>query len=120
MELNEYQKKAMATRMDSCANYAYMSEGLDGEVGEFKGKIAKLIRKGIVAVHDNKLFIFSDGEGREELLAGLKAELGDILWFVAGLADEMCWTLEDVAQANIDKLASRQVRGVIDGEGDNR
>ena len=32
----------------------------------------------------------------------------------------MGWDLEDVAQGNLDKLASRQQRGVIDGNGDNR
>ena len=55
-----------------------------------------------------------------ELEAGLKAELGDILWFVAGLADVMGWSLDEVAEQNIEKLASRQKRGVIDGNGDNR
>ena len=47
-------------------------------------------------------------------------ELGDIMWFAAGIAEVMGWTLEEVAQENIDKLASRQKRGVIDGDGDNR
>jgi hypothetical protein len=32
----------------------------------------------------------------------------------------MGWDLEDVAQGNLDKLASRKQRGVIDGNGDNR
>ncbi len=29
-------------------------------------------------------------------------------------------TLEDVAEANIEKLQSRKQRGVLDGSGDNR
>ena len=49
-----------------------------------------------------------------------KHELGDILWFAAGIAEVMGWILEEVAQENIDKLASRKERGVIDGNGDNR
>jgi hypothetical protein len=32
----------------------------------------------------------------------------------------MGWSLEDVAKSNLEKLASRKQRGVIDGEGDNR
>jgi hypothetical protein len=32
----------------------------------------------------------------------------------------MGWKLDDVAQKNLDKLASRKQRGVIDGDGDNR
>ena len=38
----------------------------------------------------------------------------------AGLCRVMGWTLEEVCQANLDKLASRKGRGVIDGNGDNR
>lgn len=50
----------------------------------------------------------------------LKKEAGDILWQLAGLCWVMGWDLEDVAQGNLDKLASRKQRGVIDGDGDNR
>jgi hypothetical protein len=42
------------------------------------------------------------------------------LWGIAGVAEVFSWSLEDVAQMNIDKLASRNQRGVIDGNGDNR
>ena len=49
-----------------------------------------------------------------------KAEAGDILWQLDGLCRVMGWDLEEVAQGNLDKLASRQQRGVIDGNGDNR
>ena len=45
MELNEYQKRAMTTCTDSSRNFAYMMLNLVGEVGEFSGKVAKLIRK---------------------------------------------------------------------------
>ena len=48
----------------------------------------------------------------------LKKELGDILWQTAGLAHVMGWTLEDVAQMNLDKLAARKEAGTIDGNGD--
>ena len=47
-------------------------------------------------------------------------ELGDILWFAAGIAEVMGWKLDKVAEENISKLASRQKRGVIEGNGDNR
>ena len=59
-------------------------------------------------------------EGAEELNAEPKKEAGDILWQLSGLCHVMGWELEDVAQGNLDKLASRQERGVIDGNGDNR
>ena len=39
---------------------------------------------------------------------------------LSGLCTVMGWKLEDIAQQNLDKLASRQQRNVIDGSGDNR
>ena len=50
--------------------------------------------------------------------AGL--EIGDILWQTAGLAKVMGVTLEEVAEENLSKLASRKQRNVIAGDGDER
>jgi NTP pyrophosphatase (non-canonical NTP hydrolase) len=50
----------------------------------------------------------------------LKKEAGDILWQLSGLCSVMGWRLEDIAQQNLDKLADRKSRQVIDGSGDNR
>ena len=50
----------------------------------------------------------------------LMKEVGDCAWFIAGIADCFGFTLEEVMQQNLDKLASRRERGVIDGNGDNR
>lgn len=116
MELNEYQKRAMSTCMETCNNHAYMLTGFVGEAGELFGKIAKGIRKDKTAFMDNKLIDgFTDAEKHD-----IKSELGDCAWFIAGIAKTMGWTLEEVCAENIDKLASRQKRGVIDGDGDNR
>ena len=58
------------------------------------------------------------------MLTGLTAEVGEIndkvaKWIRKGYA-RLGVSLEDVAQMNIQKLASRKKRGVIVGEGDNR
>lgn len=125
MDLNEYQKKAMDTCMPSCDNFSYMMLNLVSEVGEFAGKIAKMVRKGQVEIDtmDDKtsdlfpmVYLPQWVYYQEELMK----EAGDILWQLSGLCEVMGWKLDDVAQMNLDKLASRKARGVIDGNGDNR
>ena len=124
MELNDYQNKAMNTCMDSCDNFSYMFINLVGEVGEFASKVAKAIRKDDASI-GSKLYtsmpgdednLFIKSSYREELMK----EAGDILWQLSGLCSVMGWDLEQIAAMNLTKLASRQQRGVIDGNGDNR
>lgn len=69
MTFEEYQKEAVKFRTESANNEEYLTLGLIEEVGEAAGKLAKRRRDG---VWDEKAFI---------------KELGDILWFVANLAD---------------------------------
>lgn len=121
MTLNEYQKLAMTTCMESCKNDTYMLFGLTAEVGEVADKIAKWKRNEIIRIDGSKLvFVQDDPEVVETCRKELLAELGDCLWFIAGIASVMGVHLEDIGQQNYDKLSSRQERGVIDGNGDNR
>lgn len=113
MTLEEYQKQAMRTCMASSENFSYMFLNLVGEVGEFASKVAKAIRKNQISVVYNEIVGTTDDEE-------LQKEAGDILWQLSGLCSVMGWKLEDIAQQNLDKLASRQQRNVIDGSGDNR
>ena len=69
MTFEEYQKAAVSFRTDTANNEEYLTLGLIAEVGEAAGKLAKRVRDD---VWDEKAFI---------------KELGDILWFVANLAD---------------------------------
>ena len=113
MTLEEYQKQAMTTCMASSENFSYMFLNLVGEVGEFASKVAKAIRKNQISIVYNEIVGTTDDEE-------LQKEAGDILWQLSGLCTVMGWKLEDIAQQNLDKLASRQQRNVIDGSGDNR
>lgn len=111
--------------MPSCENFSYMMLNLVGEVGEFAGKVAKMVRKGQVEIDtmDDKtsdLFPMMSLPQWVYMQEELKKEAGDILWQLAGLCHVMGWDLEDVGQGNLQKLASRKERGVIDGDGDNR
>lgn len=105
MTLNEYQMKAMWYRLPSAdADYAMLN--LSGEVGELHSLMAKAIR--------------DDVTNKDEFLHNIKKELGDILWHVVAIAEDFDYTLEDIATANIDKLASRKERKVLQGSGDHR
>ena len=114
----------MTTCMASSENFSYMFLNLVGEVGEFASKVAKGIRKkkmDIGKYSENELTFVYDLQSDSVLVEEeLQKEAGDILWQLSGLCTVMGWNLEDIAQQNLDKLASRQQRNVIDGSGDNR
>jgi NTP pyrophosphatase (non-canonical NTP hydrolase) len=88
-------------------NPYYPALGLAGEVGEYCNKLKKVMR-------DN------DGLIDDKFIEFAKGELGDILWYLSQCCSELDLSLNDVAEANIQKLASRKERGVITGNGDLR
>ena len=102
MTLNEYQSIAWSTALPTAQTPTYMVLGLASEAGEVAGKFKKQLRDGI-AMRDK-----------------IGEELGDALWYVSGAAQALGFTLNDIAQRNVAKLADRQQRGVIGGSGDNR
>lgn len=108
MNLNEYQEAALLTALyPERYKIVYPSLKLSGEAGEVSEKVGKVLR-------DNG-GLFTDEKKRE-----IAKELGDVLWYIAALSNDIGYTLEDVARMNIDKLKSRQDRGMISGSGDNR
>lgn len=119
LTMTEYSDAALTTCMDTSRNLAYMLTGLTAEVGEINDKIAKAIRKGLISIDGNEI-TFNEGCDEHEFVYSIMAELGDVLWFVNGLSSVFGLPLEQVALENIHKLKSRQKRGVIDGNGDNR
>lgn len=118
LTLNEYQKLAMKTCMPTCDNFSYMTLNLMGELGEFTSKIGKLIRKGKAFINNNQVYFNNDVS--EEEITAIRAELGDCFWQLNGLVFTMGWDSNSICQENLDKLASRQQRGKIDGNGDFR
>ena len=108
MELDEYQKLSRRTaEYPRDAWLAYPALGLAGEAGE-------------VAEHAKKAIRDDAGTVSPERRAAMAKELGDVLWYVAQLASELGLDLEEIAQANLEKLLSRQHRGVLSGSGDER
>jgi NTP pyrophosphatase (non-canonical NTP hydrolase) len=85
----------------------YPTLGLLSEAGEVAGKIKKIFRD-------------RGGEISEADREALMYELGDVLWYLAQLCTELELSLEEVAEANLRKLASRMERGTLGGDGDER
>lgn len=115
MTLNEYQEKAMTTCLPTSSNDCYMLFGMVEEVGELCGKVSKAIRKRIVDVNGNDVteHVLVSRKDYEILCEQIKAEAGDVLWMLAGLCRQFRWTLEEVAQYNLDKLAKRKESNTI-------
>lgn len=88
-------------------NIYYASLGLAGEAGEVANKVKKIMRD-------------SNGVITDEMRNKLKGEVGDVLWYISAVCCELDIDMNDVAEANIEKLFSRKERGVISGNGDNR
>lgn len=104
LTFNDYQIAAKATAVYNPDHaIVYPALGLSGEAGEVAEKVKKWLR------------------GDKDLdREGLLRELGDVLWYLAALSSDLGLTLEEVAQANVNKLLDRQSKGSIKGDGDNR
>lgn len=108
LNLNEYQEKALRTAVFAEEyKIMYPALKLNGEAGEVAEKVGKVLR--------DEGGIFSDEKRREIAL-----EVSDVLWYCAALADSLGYTLDEIGEMNIAKLADRYERGKISGSGDNR
>ena len=106
LTLDEYQRLALRTagnHGDFDRTLMYTALGLNGEAGE----TAEMVKKAFFHGHDLDR-------------ASLKKELGDVLWYVAVMADALDFSLEEIAQHNIDKLARRYPQGFSHERSRNR
>lgn len=112
MDMNDYQTKVAETAIYPNAgrgdiiSLAYVGLGL-GEAGEIQGKIKKILRD------DN-------GRVSEAARIAVAKEAGDLLWYIARLASEISIDLDSIATMNLNKLADRRERGMLQGSGDDR
>ena len=106
MELSDYQKKAMRTANKGLSDNDQLMNGvigIGGEAGELLNKIKKHKYQG----HD-----FSVVE--------IVEELGDIMWYVALVADSIGWNIDTIAQNNIAKLEKRYPEKFTENHSINR
>ena len=108
--MNDYQKHAITTIVQTGDPFkdlmAYIL-GLGGESGEVLEKVKKIVRDkgGVLTAEDKEKIV---------------KELGDVLWYIAVIADGLNYDLQEVADINIKKLQDRKKRNKLKGSGDNR
>ena len=107
-DLDMYQKVAKRTAIYPREQaIIYPTLGLTGEAGEVANKVKKIYRDGTNKISKNNV-------------QEISAEIGDCLWYVALLADDIGCKLSDIANDNLLKLANRMKYGTIHGSGDKR
>lgn len=110
MTFDEYQKQALTTAVvhpDPLMDKTIYAMGVAGEAGEVVEKWKKIVA-------------YREGKVTQEDINELAKELGDVVWYIAVLADSLGLSFDEIMRRNVDKLKSRQVRNVIKGQGDNR
>lgn len=113
MNADDYQKQAITTAYTDPKHANTLMEktiwamGIAGEAGEVIEKWKKIVA-------------YKEGKVSQEDVDEITKELGDVIWYIAVLAHSLNLSLDDIMRNNLKKLASRQKRGVIKGQGDNR
>jgi len=97
MTVNEYQTLAMTTLNRSLSKRDVLINSVMGLCGE-SGEAIDIVKKWMA-------------HGHELDKAHLAKELGDIAWYLAEAATALDMDLEDILQANIEKLRKRYPDG---------
>ena len=110
MTFDEYQQRAITTNLKQEDKFKEIMQqvlGLADEAGEVQAIFKKWIRD-------------QDADFTKLDTDKIKKEMGDVLWYIAVIAHDLNLSLDDLAETNIAKLASRKDRGTLSGSGDDR
>lgn len=125
LSLNEYQRLA-ATTADYPNEYKklYPLLGVIGEAGEYAEKIltsiCMLLNGSQIQEKIKKILRDHEGNFDQDTTLLIIKELGDQLWYIAKAAGDLGYSLNEVANINLDKLFDRKDRDMIHGAGDER
>lgn len=97
MKVNDYQKQAMRYLNPELQGKNILINSVMGLCGE-SGEVIDLVKKWLM-------------QGHELDKAHVVKELGDVAWYLAEAATALGVSLEDVFQANLDKLQQRFPNG---------
>lgn len=121
--LKEYQELINKTAIyPKEIGIGYCSLGLAGEAGEIANKVKKMYRDKNLLEYERigGIYPVNAPDLIDEFNDDMKAELGDVMWYVTALAQEFGLTLEEIMEYNMTKLLGRRERGTLQGSGDNR
>lgn len=104
---DDYQEDAADTVVyagrGSVDGLIYASLGLTGEAGEIANQVKKIKRDDQGLLSEDRRQKVSD-------------ELGDVLWYVSALADELDIDLASIARRNVAKLSARKAKSTLHGD----
>lgn len=106
MKINEYQELAMKTLNPELSKRDVLINSVMGLCGE-SGEAIDIVKKWMA-------------QGHELDKAHLAKELGDIAWYLAEAATALDLQLEEILQANIEKLRKRYPEGFQADRSQNR
>jgi NTP pyrophosphatase (non-canonical NTP hydrolase) len=107
MTFDEYQQGALTTAQDEGVEIMHRILGLVGEAGEVAERIKKIYRD-------------QNGDFSKLDKTGTMKEMGDVLWYIATLADALGISLNEIAELNASHLKRRAANGLIQGSGSDR
>ena len=97
MKLSDYQKQSSRTMPSGLHTEPLLTNLCLGLAGE-SGEIIEHVKKHVFHGHSlDKQYV--------------EKEIGDVLWYLAGLATTVGADLGEIAQANVDKLKARYPEG---------
>ena len=102
--LNKFQEVVKNTHIHKFESYdlLYFSNGLGGECGEVQNEVKKLYRA-FAKINDSKN---CDSENIIEInkrKQNIKSELGDVMWYLTAIANNLDYSLEDILLQSISK-----------------
>ena len=128
LNLDEYQR--LVTTTTSPKDYPdeykklYPLLGLFGEAGEYAEKIltsvCMLINGSQINEQLKKILRDKKGNFDQDTVMLIIKELGDQLWYIAKAAEDLGYSLNEVAIINLNKAINRQENNKVLGNGDER
>lgn len=122
-------KSAIYPGKGTVLGLSYCALKLNGEAGELAEHIGKamrddklfdLVELDPLVPKDSRNFSLELNQLTPERLESIIKEIGDVLWYLSAICNELGINLSSAAETNLEKLYLRTERDTLRGSGDNR